>query len=135
MTLTDISISTKLTIATTALVILAFSLVTGAVILGVNSLYVEQGARVAGSVAAGQREVAMALIVGIFLVSALFTGLATYISIVLLAKRFILNPAQRIRDGLKRIRGVLGHGAAPRLLRAARARCGRRGGQHRGGLQ
>ncbi|MBV5310782.1 methyl-accepting chemotaxis protein [Chromatium okenii] len=140
MTLNDISISAKLTIVTTALVLLVFFLVSGAVLLSINGLYEERAdlwqqlnpaqnqelaallaqtspekttdylnQRVDAVVAANahQRQVAMALLVGVLLLSALLTGLVFYISIVRLAKRFILHPAERIRDGLKRIRGAL----------------------------
>jgi len=140
MTLNDISISAKLTIVTTALVLLVFFLVSGAVLLSVNGLYEERAdlwqqlspnqnqelAVLLGQTApekttaylnqqidavvaanAHQRQVAMALLIGVLLLSALLTGLVFYISIVRLAKRFILHPAERIRDGLKRIRGAL----------------------------
>ncbi|MBK1693589.1 hypothetical protein CKO09_02385 [Chromatium weissei] len=140
MTLNDISISAKLTIVTTALVLLVFFLVSGAVLLSVNGLYEERAdlwqqlnpnqnqefvalleqnslekttiylnQQIDSVVAANahQRQVAMALLIGVLLLSALLTGLVFYISIVRLAKRFILHPAERIRDGLKRIRGAL----------------------------
>jgi methyl-accepting chemotaxis protein len=57
--------------------------------------------------AAQQRQVAMALLVAVLVLSAFLTGLVFYIVLVRLAKRFILNPAERIRDGLNRIRGAL----------------------------
>lgn len=56
---------------------------------------------------AGQRQVAMALLVAVLVLSAFLTGLVFYVVLVRLAKRFILNPAERVRDGLNRIRGAL----------------------------
>ncbi len=144
MTLNDISISAKLTIVTTALVLLVFFLVAAAVLLSVNGLYGEraemwqavhpehnqelaallhqtgtpeaqaatteylrQRVEAALTATAQQQQVMMALLVAVLLLSALLTGLVFYISIVRLAQRFIVHPAERIRDGLTRIRGAL----------------------------
>ncbi|WP_295388081.1 methyl-accepting chemotaxis protein [uncultured Thiodictyon sp.] len=143
MTLSDISISARLTIATTALVLLVFVLIAGSVLLSVNGLYQERTQVGAAAhpapnselaalikqgppefqaaadryltaqlddihaVKANQRQVAMALLVAVLLLGALLTGLVFYITLVRLATRFILRPAERVRDGLNRIRAAL----------------------------
>ena len=49
---------------------------------------------------ASQREIAMALVLGLLILSALVTGIAIYVAIAVLANRFILDPAERIRNAL-----------------------------------
>ena len=54
-----------------------------------------------------QREVTMALVIALLILSALLTGILIYLSIAHLARRFILSPAERIRnalDGMERRR-------------------------------
>jgi methyl-accepting chemotaxis protein len=49
---------------------------------------------------ASQREIAMALVLGLLIVGALVIGMAIYVAIAQLAKRFILDPAERVRNAL-----------------------------------
>ncbi|MBK1723871.1 methyl-accepting chemotaxis protein [Thiocystis violacea] len=49
---------------------------------------------------ADQREVTMALVIALLILSALLIGGVIYLSIANLSKRFILSPAERIRDAL-----------------------------------
>lgn len=59
-------------------------------------------ARLSEALASGgdQREITMALVVALLILSALLIGAVIYLSIAQLSKRFILSPAERIRDAL-----------------------------------
>ncbi len=49
---------------------------------------------------ASQREIALALVLALLILSALLIGIAIYIAIAQLSRRFILNPAERISNAL-----------------------------------
>lgn len=59
--------------------------------------------RLAEALASGtdQREITMALVIAMLILSALLIGAVIYLSIANLSRRFILSPAERIRDALQ----------------------------------